>query len=57
VAARRYQKKYRNQLWHSDLKYGPYLPIGPNGKKKQVYLAACVCIQTQAVIKSNFGVN
>jgi len=39
VAARRYQKKYRNQLWHSDLKYGHYLPIGPNGAKKQVYLA------------------
>ena len=23
VAARRFQKKYRNQLWHSDIKYGP----------------------------------
>jgi hypothetical protein len=38
TAARRYQKKYRNQLWHSDLKYGPYLPIGQDGRKKQVYL-------------------
>ena len=28
TAARRYQKKYRNQLWHSDLKYRRFLPIG-----------------------------
>ncbi|MEW6233645.1 MAG: transposase, partial [Chloroflexota bacterium] len=38
VAARRYQQRHRNQLWHSDLKYGPYLPIGPQGSKQQVYL-------------------
>ena len=25
VAARRYQKRYRNQLWHSDIKYGPWI--------------------------------
>ncbi|MEW6624699.1 MAG: helix-turn-helix domain-containing protein [Bacillota bacterium] len=23
VATRRYQQKYRNKLWHSDIKYGP----------------------------------
>jgi putative transposase len=28
TAARRYQKKCRNQLWHSDIKYGPYLLPG-----------------------------
>ena len=39
-AVRRFQKKHRNQLWHSDIKYGPYLPIGPNGEKKQVYMVA-----------------
>jgi len=38
IAARRFQKKYRNQLWYSDIKYGPYLPIGKDGGKKQVYL-------------------
>lgn len=38
VAARRFQKRHRNQLWQSDIKYGPYLPIGSNGTKKQVYL-------------------
>ena len=38
VAARRFQKRHRNQLWQSDIKYGPFLPIGPNGTLKQVYL-------------------
>ncbi|MBW6065486.1 helix-turn-helix domain-containing protein, partial [Planococcus sp. CP5-4] len=33
-AVRRFQKRRRNALWHSDIKYGPYLPIGPNGTKK-----------------------
>jgi len=36
IAARRFQKKYRNQLWHSDIKYGPYLPIGKDGAKKGI---------------------
>ncbi|NJP38650.1 DDE-type integrase/transposase/recombinase [Alkalicoccus luteus] len=39
-AVRRFQKRSRNALWHSDIKYGPYLPIGPNGTKKQVYMVA-----------------
>jgi transposase InsO family protein len=42
VAARRYQQKHRNKLWHSDIKYGPYLPIGKDGEKKQVYLVLFV---------------
>jgi hypothetical protein len=24
VAARRFQQRHRNQLWTSDIKYGPY---------------------------------
>lgn len=38
IAARRFQKKHRNKLWNSDIKIGPFLPIGENGAKKQVYL-------------------
>jgi transposase InsO family protein len=38
VATRRFSKKRRMHLVHSDIKYGLYLPIGPNGKKQQVYL-------------------
>lgn len=54
VAARRYQKKYRNQLWHSDVKYGPYLPIGHDGKKKQVYLVIFVDDSTRFILHGEF---
>lgn len=54
TAARRYQKKYRNQLWHSDIKYGPYLPIGKDGKKKQVYLVTFVDDATRFILHGQF---
>ncbi|WP_232059614.1 helix-turn-helix domain-containing protein [Kyrpidia spormannii] len=37
VATRRFQRRHRNSLWHSDIKYGPYLPLGPGGSSKQVF--------------------
>ncbi len=54
TAARRYQKKYRNQLWHSDIKYGPYLPIGKDGKKKQVYLVTFIDDATRYILHGQF---
>ena len=54
VAARRFQKRYRNQLWHSDIKYGPYLPIGKDGAKKQVYLVTFVDDATRLVLHGQF---
>ena len=54
VAARRFQKRYRNQLWHSDIKYGPYLPIGKGGEKKQVYLVLFVDDATRYVLHGEF---
>lgn len=54
IAARRFQKKYRNQLWHSDIKYGPYLPIGKDGGKKQVYLVSFVDDATRFVLHGQF---
>ncbi len=54
VAARRFQKRHRNQLWHSDIKYGPYLPIGPDGAKKQVYLVSFFDDATRAVMHGEF---
>ncbi len=54
VAARRFQKCYRNQLWHSDIKYGPYLPIGKGGEKKQVYLVLFVDDATRYVLHGEF---
>lgn len=54
IAARRFQKKYRNQLWHSDIKYGPYLPIGKDGAKKQVYLVSFIDDATRYVLHGQF---
>ena len=54
VAARRFQKRNRNKLWHSDLKYGPYLPIGPDGTKKQVFLITFIDDATRYVLHGEF---
>lgn len=54
VAARRFVHRHRNRLWHSDVKYGPYLPIGPNGAKKQVYLVTFIDDATRLVLHGEF---
>jgi len=54
VATRRFQQRCRNKLWHSDIKYGPYLPIGPNGTKKQVFLVSFVDDATRLVVHGQF---
>lgn len=55
VAARRFQRRHRNQLWQSDLKYGPYLPIGPKGTNKQVYLVVILDDATRSVLSGFFA--
>jgi hypothetical protein len=54
VAARRFQQRHRNRLWHSDLKYGPYLPIGPGGAMKQVFLVTFIDDATHFVLPGAF---
>ena len=54
IAARRFQQKRRNRLWHSDIKYGPYLPIGKDGAKKQVYLVTFIDDATRFVLHGEF---
>lgn len=54
VAARRFQRRHRNRLWHSDIKYGPYLPIGKDGAKKQVYLVTFIDDATRFVLHGEF---
>ncbi|MDA8220786.1 MAG: DDE-type integrase/transposase/recombinase [Desulfitobacterium hafniense] len=53
-AARRFQKRYRNQLWQSDIKFGPYLPIGPNGSMKQVFLVSFIDDATRFLLHGTF---
>lgn len=54
IAARRFQKRNRNALWQSDIKYGPHLPIGPGGEKKQVFLVLFVDDATRSVLHGEF---
>lgn len=54
VAARRFERRSRNSLWHSDIKFGPYLPIGLNGEKKQVYLVTFMDDATRFVLHGEF---
>ncbi len=54
VATRRFQHRYRNQLIHSDIKYGPYLPIGQGGAKKQVFLVTFLDDATRFVLHGAF---
>ena len=57
VAARRFQKEHRCQLWQGDVKYGPYLPIGKKGERKQVYLAAWIDDSTRYIVVAKFYAN
>lgn len=54
TAARRFQKRHRNALWQSDIKFGPYLPIGPSGTNQQVYLVLFVDDATRFVLHGAF---
>lgn len=54
IAARRFQHKQRNKLWQSDIKFGPYLPIGEGGSNKQVYLVAFIDDATRYVLHAAF---
>ncbi len=55
VASRRFNRKGRNTLWQSDLKYGPYLP-DPNhpGHKMRTYLLAIIDDATRLVVHGEF---
>jgi transposase InsO family protein len=53
-AARRFSKKRRMQLVQSDIKYGPYLPMGPGGKKQQAYLVTVMDDATRYILHAQF---
>jgi hypothetical protein len=53
AAARRFQKEHRNQLWMSDIKYGPFVP-GENGRKKQIYLVVWIDDATRYIVSAGF---
>lgn len=54
LASRRFQKTHRCQMYQGDIKFGPYLPIGPKGKKIQTYLSVIIDDATRYVVGARF---
>jgi len=52
VAARRFQRVDRNDLWQADLKFGPKISV--KGEQKQIYLAAFIDDATRYIIHAEF---
>jgi len=52
LAARRFQRQERGDMWHSDIKYGPYLTTG--GVRKQIYLVSFLDDATRYVVHGEF---
>jgi transposase InsO family protein len=52
LAARRFARLERNDMWHSDIKYGPFLKI--NGEQKQIYLVSFLDDATRYVVHAEF---
>lgn len=51
---RRFWKQHRMQLLEGDIKYGPKLPIGKNGKLVQTYLCALIDNHSRYIVSSRF---
>lgn len=54
AASRRFQKPHRCMLYQGDIKYGPYLPIGKGGERKQVYLSVFIDDATRYIVAAKF---
>jgi len=52
LAARRFQRQERGDMWHSDIKYGPFLSAG--GERKQIYLVSFLDDATRYVVHGEF---
>jgi len=52
TAARRFQRRDRNDLWQADIKFGPAIKV--KGEKKKIYLAAFIDDATRFIIHAEF---
>lgn len=52
IAARRFARLERNDMWHSDIKFGPFMMI--NGVRKQIYLVSFMDDATRYVVHGEF---
>lgn len=53
-SSKRFCKPHRMMLVQADIKYGPVLPIGPNGKKLQTYLSSAIDDHSRFLLHSRF---
>lgn len=53
-SAGRFVKPHRMMLIQADIKFGPKLPIGKNGKPVQTYLSAAIDDSSRFVVSSGF---
>ena len=53
-STKRFCKPHRMMLVQADIKYGPYLPIGKNGAKKQTYLSSAIDDHSRYLLSSRF---
>jgi transposase InsO family protein len=56
VAARRFKKEHRGELYQSDIKFGPYLKA-ENGRKKQIFLVTWLDNATRFAVCCRFYIN
>jgi len=52
IAARRFARKERNEMWQSDIKYGPTLSV--NGHVKRTYMVAFIDDATRYIVHAEF---
>jgi transposase InsO family protein len=52
VAARRFARTERNDMWQADIKYGPYLKLG--GKPAQIFFVGFIDDATRYIIHGEF---
>jgi len=52
LAARRFVRRERGDMWHADIKYGPFLTV--NGVKKQIYLVSFLDDATRYIVHGEF---
>ena len=52
IAARRFVRSERNDMWQADIKYGPYLII--NGQRVQVYFVGFIDDATRYIVHGEF---
>ena len=52
LATRRFARAERNDMWQSDIKYGPFIKV--NGDKRQIYLVCFIDDATRYVVHAEF---